>query len=103
MKNVKIEYSQTGADGSWVELKPEEGMEFKGSVENYPFQLAPTQGTDGMPASNLNDGNKTPVRFDGKEARYVKISAHPQTGIGNWSTGKNGKRVLWFEEVRSQH
>lgn len=100
MKNVKIEYSQTGADGSWVELKPEEGMEFKGSVENYPFQLAPTQGTDGMPASNLNDGNKTPVRFDGKEARYVKISAHPQTGIGNWSTGKNGSEYYGLSEVR---
>ena len=90
IKNVKIEYSKTGEDGSWVELQPEEGLSFEDSVNGYPFQLTPTNGKPDMAATNLNDGKNTPVRFHGKEARYVKISAHPQVGVGNWSTGKNG-------------
>ena len=101
MKNVKIEYSRTGEDGSWVELKPEEGIEFlEQTEEGYPFQLAPTDGNDKMPASNLNDGNKTPVRFNGEEARFVKISAHPELGKGNWSTGKKGSEYYGLSEVR---
>lgn len=101
MKNVKIEYSQTGEAGSWVELKPEDGIEFLiPTVEGYPFQLAPTAGTDKMPASNLNDGNKAPVRFNGKEARFVKITAHPEVGKGNWSTGRAGSEYFGLSEVR---
>ncbi len=100
MKNVKIEYSKTGEDGSWVELQPEEGLSFEDSVDGYPFQLTPTNGKPDMAATNLNDGKNTPVRFHGKEARYVKISAHPQVGVGNWSTGKNGAQYYGLSEVR---
>lgn len=101
MKNVKIEYSQTGEAGSWVELMPENGIGFlTPTEEGYPFQLTPTTGTDKMIASNLNDGNKTPVKFNGKEARFIKISAHPIVGKGNWSTGKAGSEYFGLSEVR---
>lgn len=84
LKNVKIEYSKTGVDGSWVELSPEEDMVFPDAMEGYPFQLAPTKGEANMPATNLNDGKNTPVRFNGKEARFVKITAAPVPGEGTW-------------------
>ncbi len=93
LKNVKIEYSADGV--KWQNLEPEEGMSFTDSPEGYPFQLAQGTGENGMAATNLNDGNNTPIRFDGAEARYVRITAHPEAGVGSW-----GDVYFGLSEVR---
>ncbi|MCI8360542.1 MAG: hypothetical protein HFE86_04290, partial [Clostridiales bacterium] len=82
LKNVKIEYTADGK--SWQTLEPEVSMTFADSPAGYPFQFAQASGQNGMPATNLNDGKNTPVRFGGAEARYVKITAHPDAGTGSW-------------------
>ena len=93
LKNIKIEYT---ADGIvWNTLRPEEGVAFSDSPEGYPFQLAQASGEDGLAATNLNDGSSTPIRFGGAMARYVKISAHPEAGIGSW-----GDIYFGLSEVR---
>ena len=93
-KNVKIEYSTDG--DVWQTLEPEEGMTFaEEGAEGYPFQLAQATGEDAMAATNLNDGSNTPVRFGGVKARYVKITAHPEVGVGSW-----GDVYFGLSEVR---
>ena len=86
-KNVKIEYSEDGK--IWKELQPSEGMVFQDTTNSeYPFQFAPATGQADCPATNLNDGENSPVSFDGARARYVKLTAAPTAGDGNW--GENG-------------
>ena len=93
LKNIKIEYT---ADGIvWNTLQPEEGITFADSPEGYPFQLAQATGQADMAATNLNDGSNTPIRFGGAKARYVKITAHPDAGVGSW-----GDIYFGLSEVR---
>ncbi|MGI6270363.1 MAG: discoidin domain-containing protein, partial [Candidatus Howiella sp.] len=93
LKNIKIEYT---ADGIvWNTLQPEEGIAFADSPEGYPFQLAQATGQADMAATNLNDGSNTPIRFGGAKARYVKITAHPDAGVGSW-----GDVYFGLSEVR---
>lgn len=93
LKNVKIQYTADGV--TWYDLEPEEGMSFSDSPDGYPFQLAQSSGENGSSATNLNDGKNSPVRFGGAEARYVKVTAHPQAGVGSW-----GDIYFGLSEVR---
>lgn len=97
-KNVKIEYSTDNA--TWTALQPPEDMTFMDSnpsiPEDYPFQFTMATGKPNLPATNLNDGNQTPVSFEGALARYVRISAHPEIGNGNWGWTCYGLSALRF-------
>lgn len=100
LKNVKIEYS---ADGEvWKELEKPEDMTFTDGVEEYPFQFAQATGQSGLKATNLNDGKNSPVSFGGKEARYVKISAHPEPGNGSWGEPYFGLSEVRFTEYKEK-
>lgn len=95
LKNVRIEYSLNGS--SWTALTVPEGMKFQeGGDAAYPFQLARASGQNGCAATNLNDGKNTPVRFDGAEARYVRITAQPEVGNGSWGEEYFGLSELCF-------
>ena len=86
MRDVNIQYS---ADGErWCELR----------TSGYPFRLAKASGQQWMPATNLDDGSHSPVRFDGASARYVKLTAHPEIGVGNW-----GGEHFGLSQVRFTH
>ena len=101
MKNAKIEYSEDGV--SWNTLAAPEGIQYEDgdAPEEYPFQFAPASGSANESISNLNDGNHTPVSFGGIKARYVKITAHPDVGVGNYDTSGNASRsIVGLAEVR---
>ncbi|MDH4203501.1 MAG: discoidin domain-containing protein [Phycisphaerae bacterium] len=72
MRDVTIEYSEDG--NQWTPLKS----------GDFPFRLARATGTPWMPATNLDDGKNSPVRFNGIKARYVRLTANPEVGVGNW-------------------
>lgn len=83
-KNVKIEYAMEES-GPWTELTVPEGMTFTGGDADYPFQFAQASGVNGQPATNLNDGSHAPVKLNGAETRYVKITAAPTVSSGTWN------------------
>lgn len=88
LKNIRI---YTSADGdTWDE--------FRG--EGYPYQLARADGSDRLAATNLNDGKRSPVRFGGIPARYVKLVADEAAGRGNWSDDGHPERAFGLSEVR---
>ena len=95
LKNVKIEYSEDGEN--WIELTTD--ISFADGNEHYPFQFAQASGESGCSATNLNDENHTPVCFDGAKARYVKITAAPTSGNGNWGSTIYGLSELRFTEM----
>lgn len=72
LRNVAIYHSLDGQ--TWTELKG----------PGYPYEFAPADGKPGQQATNLNDGQHTPVRFGGVAARYVKLVADPRPGVGSW-------------------
>jgi len=95
LRNVKIEYSTDNND--WQALTPPEDMVFLEAADpDYPFQLKQGTGLDAMSATNLNDGHSSPVRFNGEEARYVRITAHPTKGNGSWGDSYFGLAELRF-------
>lgn len=95
LRDVKIEYSTDRLD--WQALSPPDDLVFMEAADpDYPFQLKQGTALDAMKATNLNDEQGTPVRFDGKEARYVRITAHPTKGIGSWGDSYFGLAELRF-------
>jgi len=95
LKNVKIEYSIDNKD--WVELAPQ--SEMAETTAEYPFQFARSSGAANIKATNLNNEANSPVKFNGVHARYVKITANPQKGEGNWGSdyyGLSELRFGWF-------
>jgi len=92
LKNVKIEYSIDNKN--WVELAPQ--TEMSGTTAEYPFQFARASGAGNINATNLNNTANSPVRFSGVHARYVKITADPQKGEGNWGSDYYGLSELRF-------
>lgn len=72
LKEITIEHASTA--GRWREL----------TGPGYPYRLAPMSGGVSETASNLDDGFSTPIDFGGVEARYVRITARAEPGIGNW-------------------
>lgn len=95
LKNVKIEYSEDGE--TWTELTTD--MVFEDGDEEYPFQLAKATGENGQKATNLNDGNNTPISFNGANARYVKITANPEPGNGSWGAAYYGLSEVRFTKM----
>ena len=96
-KNVKIEYSLD--EKNWKELKPEDGMEFLSeSTEEYPFQFSMASGESLVDATNLNDKDHSPVKFNEIEAQYIKITAAPTAGIGSWGQNYFGLSELRFTQ-----
>lgn len=96
-KNVKIEYSETGVNGSWTALVKPANMPFTDGSTDYPFQFAQASGQEGQAATNLNDGSNTPVNFGGASARYVKLTADPDGVSGTWGNdGYYGLSELRF-------
>jgi len=73
LKNVRIYHSINRAE--WTELDSGDGT---------PFLLAMAQGCDGQPATNLNDGKNSPIRFGGVRARFVKLELAGGMGNGTW-------------------
>jgi len=84
MRDVTIEYSLDGKQ--WSSFK----------TESYPFRLARATGRMWMAATNLDDGTNSPIRFHGVKARYVRITADPVTGIGNWGGPRFGLSEVRF-------
>ena len=72
MREVNIETSEDGEQ--WEVLKS----------EGYPFRLAKASGKQWMPATNLDDGKNSPIRFNGIKARYLKLTPNSEIGVGNW-------------------
>ena len=103
LKNVKIEYSLTGEENSWQELKVPENMQFgEATAEGYPFQFAKAgDAVQSISATNLNDGSNSPVDFGGVSARYVRITSAEGVGNGNWGNPSDGNHAYYgLSEVR---
>ena len=99
-RNVKIEYSIDGEE--WSELQPEEDMIFEEETSaDYPFQFAQSSGISGAAATNLNDGENSPVRFHGIQTRYIRITAAPTAGEGSWGQAYYGLSELKFTQYFS--
>ena len=90
MRDVMIEYSEDGIQ--WPPLK----------TEGYPFRLARATGKQWMPATNLDDGKNSPIRFNGVKARYVRLTANPSIGIGNWGGPSFGLSEVRFTYLNDQ-
>lgn len=84
LRDVTIAYSEDGA--KWTPLKTEGG----------PFRLARATGRQWMPATNLDNGKNSPIRFEGVKARYVKLKADPAIGKGNWGGSRFGLSEVKF-------
>lgn len=84
LRDVTVEYSEDGEN--WKLLKG----------EGYPFRLAKATGKQWMPATNLDDGKNSPISFDGAKARYVRLTADPVVGVGNWGSQKFGLSEVRF-------
>ncbi|ALS29239.1 F5/8 type C domain-containing protein [Paenibacillus sp. 32O-W] len=72
----------------YVSVDREQWSEWKG--DGYPFRFAAADGSRALQATNLDDGKRSPVRFDGVPARYVRIVADNEPGVGNWMEADNG-------------
>lgn len=94
MKNVKIQYSLNKTE--WTNVANPQQTAYTVNPD-YPFQLAQATGNGNMPASNLNDGNNSPVAINGN-ARYVRISAAQlaSSDEGNWGGNAMGLSEVLF-------
>ena len=97
LKNVKIEYSEDGT--AWQALAPAADLTFANGNADYPFQFAQASGAENLPATNLNDGQNSPVSFGGLRARYVKITAAPTAGDGSWGSVYYGLSEIRFTTI----
>jgi len=90
MRDVTIEYSMDG--NQWTRLE----------TDGYPFRLAKATGEMWMPAGNLDDGKNSPIRFHGVKARYVRLTANPAVGAGNWGGPRFGLSEVRFTYLDDQ-
>ncbi len=60
---------------TWTECAGEDGS---------PFILAKAEGRADQPATNLNDGAHSPIRFGGMLARFVRLDLVGGMGRGTW-------------------
>lgn len=88
LKNIKVFYR--GKGGKWTEL----------TGSGYPYQLAEADGSDELPATNLNDGNNSPISFGGIKTRTVKITFSNEPGAGNWGGVPGQENRYGLSEVR---
>lgn len=73
MKEIRVFTSIDRA--TWTECAGEEGA---------PFILARAEGRADQPATNLNDGCHSPIRFGGTPARFVRLDLNGGMGRGTW-------------------
>lgn len=94
MKNVKIQYSLDNTN--WFNLEAPASAGNSGNSK-YPFQLAQASGEDEVSATNLNDGENSPVRIEAN-ARYVRIVAAQlnTSDEGNWGGNAVGLSEVLF-------
>lgn len=88
LKNIRVYYSLD--KNNWKELK---GV-------GCPYQLAKADGNSDLKATNLNDGNNSPIKFDNVLARYVQISFEATPGVGNWEENEKGDTLFGLSQVR---
>lgn len=88
LKRVKIFYSYDN----------EEYFEFKGA--GYPYIFAPADGKPGLKATNLMDGENTPVDFAGLSARYIKLVPDIDSGEGCHGRYIEGQTRFGLSQVR---
>lgn len=58
------------------------------------FELAPATGQDGLSATNLNDGQHSPIWLPNPLARFVRLVVAGGPGVGNWG-GIDGQEPLY--------
>jgi hypothetical protein len=88
LKEVKIYYSYDKSD--WIELKG----------EGYPYHFAQADGVNAQHATNLDDGQHSPINFNGISARYVKIIPDNRKYIGNWGDYIEKQHRYGLSQVR---
>ncbi len=88
LRDTKIFYSVDQND--WTELKG----------KGYPYRFARAAGSDTQEATNLDDGQNSPVDFNGICARYVKLVPHPDQGVGNWGDYIEKQHRYGLSQVR---
>ena len=92
MKNAQIQYSLNNI--TWSNVAPPVTSGY--TINNtYPFQFTQASGSNGIAATNLNDGNNTPLTI-GLKTRYIRIVA-PQ--IGSLNSGNWGGTTIGLSEV----
>ncbi len=92
LKNISIEYSTDNV--TWTVLPaPSLGYE---SNADYPFLLQQAVGKSGLKATNLADGNGTPIEMGGVHARYVRFTASKTAGVGNYGGKYFGLSEVMF-------
>lgn len=84
LKKVRVYYS----------VDKEKWTELKGC--GYPYQLAKAEDRGHSSATNLDDGESTPIQFEGEAARYVKIVPDKEIGVGNWGGPRYGLSAVRF-------
>lgn len=52
----------------------------------YPYELAKASGSAKQKATNLNDGKHSPIRFDNRQARYIKLVPSKEEAFRNWGS-----------------
>ncbi len=88
LKKIKVFYSDNNV--TWTELKG----------NGYPYVLAAADGSSECRATNLISGDHSPIDFENTLARYVKITADPIPGNGNWGGIEGNETVFGLSAVR---
>ena len=88
LKKVRIFHSIDRCD--WTELKS----------DGYPYTFALAKGCDNQPATNLDDGKNSPVKFGDVMARFVKIEPAAGMGKGTWGAHNLYENRFGLSKVR---
>jgi len=87
LRRVVVERSLDGE--RWTEL----------TGDGYPYELAPADESAALAATGLNDGKRSPIRWNGEAARYVRIRADLDRG-GHWGGADAFDRYGGLSAVR---
>ncbi|MHB1483631.1 MAG: discoidin domain-containing protein [Saccharofermentanales bacterium] len=68
--------------------------------DQSPFVLAQASGEPWIRATNLDDPDHSPVWFNGKTVRYVKLVPDPEIGVGNHGEYIEGQHRYGLSAVR---
>ncbi len=92
LKNIKIEYRLDGSE-EWIELRNTDQM---ANDTEYPYVLAKASGENGVSYTNLAD-DKGPISVN-RWARYIRFTAQPERGEGNYGGSSFGLSEVKFTE-----
>jgi len=68
--------------------------------DQSPFILSQASGEPWIKATNLDDGNNSPIWFNGRTARYIKIVPDKEKGVGNHGEYTEGQHRYGLSAVR---